>query len=442
LFKGLDPLEINYNFKPPEAAVTTTATTATTTTTTTTATTAQKVEEVVQKLVKEEIKRESASIAETKAVETIDLPSVVEYKAPAQITKHTDPLPHVQIGLQKVDATATTSLTVIKPKDKHIKVENTVTIESGDRKTTVVANTADLSAAGASGKLNLTEQSKAKSSSDLIPLFSSEERKLLKNNKEKAVTYLRTRITQTTTTTTTTKTQEKTIIKIITESVKVLSKKRTKQISYEHLTNEVKCKELELKSTVLNVLRNEIENGHLLTYLQTGKSVNVESATHQVQQQQAGSTSAQANQVQVVDFGKLSSSLDKLEDATVIRRFPSLTWREANERARILFYKGRVPSIHYNEKRDSFRVSMITKLVNTQDGSEKTQEIPVCDDDVRRLLNSYGLYWDGESISLLNKSDEIFTDAQKEAFDFIQFISTDSENNTTTTTLTNILNLN
>ena len=94
----------------------------------------------------------------------------------------------------------------------------------------------------------------------------------------------------------------------------------------------------------------------------------------------------------------------------VMKRCPSLTWREANERARILFYKDQVPMIHYNEKRDSFRVSMML---------ESGGEVPVFDDDVRRLLNSCGLYWNGESISLLNKSDEIFGDAQKEAFDIL-----------------------
>ena len=122
-----------------------------------------------------------------------------------------------------------------------------------------------------------------------------------------------------------------------------------------------------------------------------------------------------------------ASSTEKLERVelppAVLRRFPSLTWREANERARILFYKGRVPSIHYNEKRDSFRVSMLTQFISPADGKEKMAEMPVSDDDVRRLLNSCGLYWNGESISLLNKSDEIFSSAQQEAFDFIQMIN-------------------
>ena len=117
---------------------------------------------------------------------------------------------------------------------------------------------------------------------------------------------------------------------------------------------------------------------------------------------------------------------DQQQQPNVMKRFPSLTWREANERARILFYKGRVPSIHYNEKRDSFRVSMITSVINANDGTEKTTEVPVCDDDVRRLLNSCGLYWNGESISLLNKSDDIFSIAQQEAFDILQLINSNN----------------
>ena len=122
-----------------------------------------------------------------------------------------------------------------------------------------------------------------------------------------------------------------------------------------------------------------------------------------------------------------SASMDKIDSATinnVIKRYPSLTWREANERARILFYKNEQPTIHYNEKRDSFRVSMLKT-----DGPEtKPHEVPVFDDDVRRLLNSCGLYWNGESISLLNKSDDIFADAQKEAFDILQQITNFQEN--------------
>ena len=66
---------------------------------------------------------------------------------------------------------------------------------------------------------------------------------------------------------------------------------------------------------------------------------------------------------------------------------------------------------------------MLTQFISPADGKEKMAEMPVSDDDVRRLLNSCGLYWNGESISLLNKSDEIFSSAQQEAFDFIQMIN-------------------
>lgn len=62
-------------------------------------------------------------------------------------------------------------------------------------------------------------------------------------------------------------------------------------------------------------------------------------------------------------------------------------------------------------------MSMLAEVI--KDGQHKIAEVPVTDDDVRRLLNSFGLYWDGESISLLQKSDEIFTSAQQEAFDYI-----------------------
>lgn len=115
---------------------------------------------------------------------------------------------------------------------------------------------------------------------------------------------------------------------------------------------------------------------------------------------------------------KLDKTVTESTAPAVMKRCPSLTWREANERARILFYKNEVPTIHYNEKRDSFRVSML----KTDGPEQKPHEVPVFDDDVRRLLNSCGLYWNGESISLLNKSDDIFASAQKEAFDILSAI--------------------
>ncbi len=70
---------------------------------------------------------------------------------------------------------------------------------------------------------------------------------------------------------------------------------------------------------------------------------------------------------------------------------------------------------------------MLTSV--STNGTEKTTEVPVCDDDVRRLLNSCGLYWNGESISLLNKSDDIFSIAQQEAFDILQLINSNNKTN-------------
>lgn len=54
-----------------------------------------------------------------------------------------------------------------------------------------------------------------------------------------------------------------------------------------------------------------------------------------------------------------------------------LSWREANERARILFYRGKHPAIHYDEQAAAFDVRM---LLETASGG--TQEIPVTDTDV------------------------------------------------------------
>lgn len=54
-----------------------------------------------------------------------------------------------------------------------------------------------------------------------------------------------------------------------------------------------------------------------------------------------------------------------------------LSWREANERARILFYRGKHPAIHYDEQAAGFDVRM---LLETTAGG--TQEIPVTDSDV------------------------------------------------------------
>ena len=58
-----------------------------------------------------------------------------------------------------------------------------------------------------------------------------------------------------------------------------------------------------------------------------------------------------------------------------------LSWREANERARILFYRGKHPAIHYDEQAAAFDVRM---LLETASGG--TQEIPVTDSDVSQKI--------------------------------------------------------
>jgi len=219
-----------------------------------------------------------------------------------------------------------------------------------------------------------------------------------------------------------------------------LLKNESKSITYSKLNKKLE-KEVSVKkhsALIKNCgvqLKKEIESGSLFSYLKNDQITT---------QPQAPTVNLESeNKKAALDFSNLdsntsgtvkqkSSSVEHLDNNTeqqpgVMKRFPSLTWREANERARILFYKGRVPSIHYNEKRDSFRVSMLTSV--STNGTEKTTEVPVCDDDVRRLLNSCGLYWNGESISLLNKSDDIFSIAQQEAFDILQLINSNNKTN-------------
>ena len=58
-----------------------------------------------------------------------------------------------------------------------------------------------------------------------------------------------------------------------------------------------------------------------------------------------------------------------------------LSWREANERARILFYRGKHPSIRYDEQSAAFDVRMVLETA-----SGGTQEIPVTDSDVRNVV--------------------------------------------------------
>ena len=64
-----------------------------------------------------------------------------------------------------------------------------------------------------------------------------------------------------------------------------------------------------------------------------------------------------------------------------------LSWREANERARILFYRGKHPAIHYDEQAAAFDVRM---LLETASGG--TQEIPVTDSDVSRTRKAFFLF--------------------------------------------------
>lgn len=93
-----------------------------------------------------------------------------------------------------------------------------------------------------------------------------------------------------------------------------------------------------------------------------------------------------------------------------------LSWREANERARILFYRGKHPAIHYDEQAAGFDVRM---LLETNAGG--TQEIPVTDSDVHELLNSCGVQWDGVNIiSLVDHSEDVVRAAEQAALKVIR----------------------
>ncbi|CAF3400959.1 unnamed protein product [Rotaria socialis] len=93
-----------------------------------------------------------------------------------------------------------------------------------------------------------------------------------------------------------------------------------------------------------------------------------------------------------------------------------LSWREANERARILFYRGKHPAIHYDEQAAVFDVRM---LLETASGG--TQEIPVTDSDVHELLNSCGVQWDGVNIiSLVDHSEDVVRAAEQAALKVIR----------------------
>lgn len=215
-------------------------------------------------------------------------------------------------------------------------------------------------------------------------------------------------------------------------ATKVLSKDRSKPLTYTSLRKKLEKSVSKPNASDLNrqldQIQQEIESGTLISTLRTGVSTDKKQQQQSTTSQKSPAAATTTLNTASIDQQAVTSQSTTAAAATeaetdgstepgVLRRFPSLTWRQANERARILFYKGRTPSIHYNEKRDSFRVSMLAEVI--KDGQHKVAEVPVTDDDVRRLLNSFGLYWDGESISLLAKSDEIFTSAQQEAFDFI-----------------------
>ena len=383
-------------------------------------------------------------------------------------------MPHVQIGLHKVGTneqiktstltktttttttskpdeppkTVTSTTTVIKEETKKIEITSPETVKAKVSTVQIIETTIDRQVT--STKTQHEEKVEAKTSTlkeeesaKLLKSLSKEERKLIKSSQKDAVSYLieragynfkhdakidpKTKVKEL-------KAKEKVIVKLFKRIIKITIKQRSKQITYEQFRKKLdKLKSSKLDSSEIDkcfeLARSELENETLVAHLKTGKSKQ-DSAKQSGKQAAASSGDLDAKQngglqTAGIDAKQKSSSLDKLdEQAGVIRRFPSLTWREANERARILFYKGRVPSIHYNEKRDSFRVSMLAQ-VNT-DGQERTTEVPVTDDDVRTLLNSCGLYWNGESISILNKSDEIFSNAQQEAFDLLQMLNTNN----------------
>ncbi|CAF1501450.1 unnamed protein product [Adineta ricciae] len=106
-----------------------------------------------------------------------------------------------------------------------------------------------------------------------------------------------------------------------------------------------------------------------------------------------------------------------LNSTTISHRVArGLSWREANERARILFYRGKHPAIHYDEQAAAFDVRM---LLETASGG--TREIPVTDSDVHELLNSCGVQWDGVNIiSLVDHSEDVVRAAEQAALRVIR----------------------
>ncbi|CAF3641520.1 unnamed protein product, partial [Adineta steineri] len=113
----------------------------------------------------------------------------------------------------------------------------------------------------------------------------------------------------------------------------------------------------------------------------------------------------------------LTTGDQSLNNTTTSHRVArGLSWREANERARILFYRGKHPAIHYDEQAAAFDVRM---LLETASGG--TQEIPVTDRDVHELLNSCGVQWDGVNIiSLVDHSEDVVRAAEQAALRVIR----------------------
>merc|ERR1712127_708934 len=328
---------------------------------------------------------------------------------------------------------------------------------------TTTTTTASPSTPAQTVAVNLDEKIKEFSASDL---------KLLKSNRKEIVTYLKeqtgytsNQLLETQTMETGNKSnsclsresqaKEKLVEKMLEKSVKLLasSSSKSKFLTYRQLNDllhaqlekrKLKSPKDKLQTLLLTQIRTEINQGTLIYHnnnnSKTRKTASAgETKDDELLNNKNNNTTTTQKLTAVI---KKASSAERLASATdplssspgVMKRVPSLTWREANERARILFYKGRVPSIHYNEKRDSFRVSMLASSINSADGTEQCHQVPVSDDDVRRLLNSCGLYWNGESISLLNKSDEIFINAQHEAFQqILESINTATATATATT---------
>jgi hypothetical protein len=439
LFKGLDPESITKTDKYPS----------------TTPVAPSVSIEILQDEQKMTAKEDSKKISEPTAkkekiqeVSTVDLPTIIDivalnksdetqYKSVKVETWTTDPLPTAVIGLHKLGSSE-------EPIKKVETSKKTETNESQTTKNLAIEKNVD-------GKITFSK-------SQTVKLLSESEKKLLKSKRKVTITYLKHQSNFKFEDNKKEKSKEKLINKLFETSLETIIKNKKQKDEHKNLTylelrkklekfannsNKPSSKLLEPTEVDLCVetLRLEIENGTIFESLKTGKDLKSQKlAEEKVDKKNAKSLTKTESNLDISLIAEKykaanaasinkekSTSVDKLERAelppAVLRRVPSLTWREANERARILFYKGRVPSIHYNEKRDSFRVSMITQFISPTDGKEKTAEVPVCDDDVRRLLNSCGLYWNGESISLLNKSDEIFSSAQQEAFDFIQMIN-------------------